>query len=422
MSSINPSPRFSRGNRRRANHHRAVAEGGSARHVPAHPLIPTAPPEWIDTQRGLDELLDHVREVGRFAYDTEFIGEATYFPRLCLIQVGTHERVGVIDAMAGLDVGGVWELLADPAVGAIVHAGAQDLEPVVRHLDRAPANVFDVQVAAGLAGLPYPLSLQRLAAAAVGAKLGKKLTFTSWDHRPLSAAHLEYAADDVRLLPAIYEHLRQRLEAEGRMAWAERECAALCDPSRYRFDPAVMASKVRGSRSLAPAQMTGLVSLAMLRDEAARHHDVPARSLMKDDVLLEMVKRPVASEAKLTDIRGLPRPVRQEYGQRLLEVMHGVIHAPRQRVAEEPEETGEQQFQIDSLWAAVQSHCLARGVYPVLATSRPEVAEFVWQHWRGQAEVDSRLAHGWRGELIGSLLKKLLRERGEGSGKGGEGM
>jgi ribonuclease D len=399
---------FGRGDRRRANHRQAMAGDAPVTELPAHPLITTAAPQWIETQADLQELLDHVKRVGSFAYDTEFIGESTYFPRLCLVQIGTAERVAVVDAMADVDLTGVWELIADPSVQTLVHAGAQDLEPVVRWIDKAPANVFDVQVAAGLAGLPFPLSLMRLAHQMLGAKLGKRLTFTSWDHRPLPAAHVSYAADDVRLLPAIHQALKQRLEVDGRLAWAQQECDALCEPSRYRFDAGAMAGKVRGAKGLGDVQMAGLVALVALRDEAARKHDMPARAMVKDEVLLDIVRKPVASVEKLDNFRGLPRPFQQEYGTRMLEVLSPLLRAPRGRAdTGEDDETAEQQFQVDSVWSAVQSYCLARGVYPALATSRPEVADHLRAKQSGGPD-ESRLGSGWRGELIGQFIERLL--------------
>ena len=55
-----------------------------------------------------------------------------------------------------------------------------------------PTNVFDTQIAAGFIGLPYPLSLSKLINETVEHHwLGKGLTFTHWDQRPLSASQLQ---------------------------------------------------------------------------------------------------------------------------------------------------------------------------------------------------------------------------------------
>ena len=54
----------------------------------------------IETARGLEELVAHLRVAGRFAFDTEFVSEETFEPVLCLVQVATRDRLAV-DRPAG---------------------------------------------------------------------------------------------------------------------------------------------------------------------------------------------------------------------------------------------------------------------------------------------------------------------------------
>jgi ribonuclease D len=359
----------------------------------------------------LADLLAHIREVGRCAYDTEFIGETSYHPRLCLIQLATHQRLAIVDAMVDIDLTPIWELLADASVLKIVHAGQQDLEPVVRHLKREPAEVFDTQIAAGFAGMPYPVALSKLVAEVVGAKIGKGLTFTSWDHRPLSKAHLRYAADDVRYLPAIYEVLVPKLEAAGHLGWARQECAERCDEATYIFDADTHAGRVRGAKGLTGKQKLLLNELVVLRDAGARQNDVPPRTFMKDEVLLDLVRRPPKSTDHLKNVRGLPRPVEQEYGQQIVDAAQKAMSTPREQVPviEEIEETAAQRFRNDSLWTAAQAYCMGRGIDPSIVTTRQELADFA-RSVRGEGSANgSRLTGGWRGELLGTFVERFLR-------------
>ena len=63
----------------------------------------------IATPGQLRDLVDHVREVGRFGFDTEFVSEETFEPVLCLIQVATRERLAVIDPQAVGDLSPFWD-------------------------------------------------------------------------------------------------------------------------------------------------------------------------------------------------------------------------------------------------------------------------------------------------------------------------
>ena len=85
--------------------------------------------------------------------DTEFIRERTYWPELCVVQLGGEDEVAVIDALApGLDLTALGELLADPAVTKVFHAARQDVEIFNLKFGVVPHPLFDTQVAAMVAG------------------------------------------------------------------------------------------------------------------------------------------------------------------------------------------------------------------------------------------------------------------------------
>lgn len=377
------------------------------------PLIPRGGATLVTTASQLTELIDHLRSAGRFAYDSEFIGELTYIPKLCLIQVASAERIGLIDPLAGLDLKPFWELIADPAVEKIVHAGQQDLEPVCRELGRAPANVFDTQIAAGFIGLPYPLSLSKLINETAGVKLGKGLTFSHWDQRPLSAMQLRYAADDVRYLVLAREKIRERLEALGHAQWAAEECAAQCDEKLYQFDPDQQFMRVRGAGSLAPRNLAVLRELTIWRDGAARLSDVPPRAFLRDEIMIDLARNPVKSVEKLDRVRGLPRPVESQYGGQIVEMTARALALPESQLpaARDTEPTPREKFRTDSLWAVAQCLCSGRSIDVAVVTNRQEVNE-LYQHLNGKSEVATphRLLSGWRGEALGQTLAKLIRE------------
>lgn len=375
-----------------------------------HPLVAKSAGELIVSDSALKDFIDHLRQQKSFAYDSEFIGELSYHPRLCLIQAATTQRIGLIDPLAGVNLCPFWELLCDPSIEKIVHAGEQDIEPVHRLTGRPAANIFDTQIAAGMAGLAYPVSLGKLIHQLLGVRLGKGMTFTHWDRRPLSALQLRYAADDVRYLLAVRAELGKRLEALGHSDWAAEECRSLCDPARYRFDPDGDYLRIRGAGSLSPQQLSVLRELMIWRDAAARANDLPPRTFLKESILIELARSPVRSVEKLARVKGLPRPVQQAHGQQIIQaIIRGLESAQPQRPDEQTELTPAQRFGADSLFAVASSICAARGIDAALVVSRQEVTELYLALCTDRPLPTLRLLSGWRARVCGDKLLELIR-------------
>ncbi|MHC5004165.1 MAG: ribonuclease D, partial [Planctomycetota bacterium] len=316
----------------------------------------------------------------------------------------------LIDPLEGVDLTGIWELIADPALRTIVHAGFQDLEPVVRHLDRPPANVVDTQIAAAFVGQPYPASLRKLVEGLLDVHLGKALTFTQWDHRPLSARHQHYAADDVRYLPALDAAIRRRLEELDHTAWCDDECAQLGDPAQYRFEPETQFWRVRGADRLDAKPLGILRALFMLRDEIAREHDVPPRTLLKDELLVTLSRTPPKELEQLRQIRGLPRPIAEGAGQRILDAIDAGRRSPppsRPRGSRR-EDTATERARIDALFSIVGGYCRGRGIDPALVMTRTEIASLYREVARKRSLDDMRVMQGWRGELLRGIVLPFL--------------
>ena len=390
-----------------ADENESADESGPSRHR----LAPRGPASVVTTQEGLSELVAHLRASGSFGYDSEFIGELTYIPKLCVIQVASATQVALIDPLAGLELREFWELIADPAVEKIVHAGQQDIEPVFRNIGQAAANLFDTQIATGFIGMAYPVALGKLVQELVGVRLGKALTFSHWDQRPLSPMQLRYAADDVRYLPALRHEIGQRLEASGHAAWAKAESEVLCEPSQYGFNPDTYYHRVRGATSLPPQGLAVLRELTIWRDAVARKHDVPPRAYLKDEILLDLSRSPIKSVEKLGKVRGLPRPVEHEDGADIVAAtMRGLATpASKQPASRTFEPSPAERFRVDALWAAAQVMCSGRSIDAALVTSRNEIGEFYRAITNGDELESLHLMQGWRREALGEPLGKLMR-------------
>ena len=390
----------------RARQH-AAAHGDDGPDLP-----PADEAEWVDSDAKLAGLLDRLRVAGTFAYDSEFIGEETYHPVLCLVQAATGDHVALIDPTADLDLTPFWTLVADPSVRKLVHAGEQDLEPVVRLAGRAPANVFDTQVAAAFAGMAYPLSLSKLVKAAAGAELAKGFTFTDWLARPLSRKQLRYAADDVRYLPAVAAHVESRFVHPRAGDWVSQECDARCDPSRFGFDAADVATRVKGYGSLDGRQSAVALKLIEWRDAGARDANLPPRAFVKDEALVSLARlsKRASADPDLAGIKFLPRPVASEHGRAIRDALAaGWSAEPVAGTGRPPEPTPEERFASDAAVATAGAIAFGLGVDLSVIGNRADLSEFHRVVGEGGDPSDSRLMAGWRRDALGDALAAVLR-------------
>src|SRR5438128_6846420 len=97
----------------------------------------------------LAEFCAYLSSCPEFGFDTEFVGEDTYHPRLCLVQVATAERLLLIDPLSAGPLDAFWNLVVDPARQVIVHAGREEVRLCRLWTGKTPGNLFDLQIAAG---------------------------------------------------------------------------------------------------------------------------------------------------------------------------------------------------------------------------------------------------------------------------------
>src|SRR3954467_14116157 len=188
------------------------------------------------------EIAGRARAAGRLGIDTEFMGEGRYRPELCLVQVslpGEDPELGdvtLLDPLADdpFDPASLADVLADPEIEIVLHAGRQDVALLRRLWSTDFRNIFDTQVAAGFAGRRAQLGYEALLSELTGVRLRKSASFTRWDARPLSEEQVRYAREDVLHLLDLAHALPAQLSERGRLEWAREECRALEDVSDER--------------------------------------------------------------------------------------------------------------------------------------------------------------------------------------------
>jgi ribonuclease D len=262
-------------------------------------------PVLITASDELAALCERLRGEEFVTVDTEFMRERTYWPELCVVQLGGAAEVAVVDAMApGLDLAPLGTLLADTAVTKVFHAARQDIEIFVLRYGDVPRPLFDTQVAAMVAGFGDQVGYDSLVASLTGGAIDKAHRFSDWAARPLSPAQIAYAAADVTYLRGVYEKLRARLRKDSRLEWVAEEMALLADPATYRPDPDAMWERLR-PRSGNRRMLSVLRAIAAWREREAQRSNIPRQRMLKDEALLEIAATAPETPEALSRARGI---------------------------------------------------------------------------------------------------------------------
>jgi len=379
--------------------------------------LPATASHLVETPEQLAHVCQHLLQSQRFAFDTEFIGENTYQPILCLVQVATEERVELIDPMAIGRHGEnammpLWELLANPDVEKICHAGDQDVEIVWQHSGLVTANMFDTQIGAGMLGIAYPTALWRAVEHFSGVTLEKAHTYSAWDRRPLSKSQLAYAVDDVRYLPHIHELMKKRIGELGHTQWMRAACDEMCAEAARPGDARKMFTKIRGAPGLDSEQLSVLREVTAMREQIAYENDLPARQVLKDEALLDIATRLPETIEELRAIRDVSADLAASYGHAMLEAIErgkAVPEEDRPTIFIPGEDLAEVKRLGETLWVAAQVICLGQSVTPGLVTSQNEVLALARMVHKKKPLERHALMHGWHAECLGEKLSKFIR-------------
>jgi ribonuclease D len=372
------------------------------------------------SDRALRELAEGARAAGRFALDTEFMGEGRYRTLLCLVQLATPqvpgmaERIELLDPLEeGLTAAPLSAVLGDPRVEVVVHAGRQDVALVRRRFGAEVRNVFDTQVAAGFAGLGAQTSYESLLAQLLGVRIAKTAGFTRWDTRPLTAEQRAYAREDVVHLLELADELQRRLLELGRLEWAREECEALERASDER-DPRAIFERLPRVRGLSATARPVARELVAWRERAAARHDRPVQSVLSDPALMEIARRKPSSRAALEQIRGVGAASARRRAQELLDAVERGRALPPEPPSDAPRPPiarPEDAPLVALAEALVRARAVQAGIAYELIASRADLQAIVGARQGGELTPDVRTLRGWRRELVGEELLGLLDGR-----------
>ncbi len=363
---------------------------------------------FITTSEALAALCARLETEAFVTVDTEFMRERTYYPELCLVQLAGTDDVAVVDAQVkGLDLAPLGRLLAKPEVVKVFHACRQDVEIFLLMFGDVPANLFDTQVAAMVAGFGDQVGYDSLVSSLTGGHIDKAHRFSDWSARPLTKAQIDYAAADVTHLRVVYEKLLAKLAAEGRLDWVGQEMAALADPNTYRVDPARAWERLKlrtGNRR----QLALIQAIAAWREREAQRINIPRQRLVKDESIPEIAAlAPVDAEA-LTRARGISSGFAQgKSGVSLLAVIAAAKALPEEELPRAERQRDSQRASpalVALLKVLLNARAEQNNVAARLVASSEDIEALALDEM-----ADNPATQGWRAEMFGNDAVRLIK-------------
>ncbi len=261
----------------------------------------------------------HFGGAGAIALDSESDSLHSFPEKVCLVQVAHEDgAIFLVDPLALRELSPLAPLCADAAVVKVFHGASYDLASMKRDFGFTFAGIFDTMVAAQFQGLPE-LGLASLLERFFDIVPGPSRQKDDWARRPLNQEQECYAAQDVRYLIPLREHLLAGLRDRGREAWVREECEALASiPAVNRiFDPEDYV-RLKGAKDLDARGLAVLRELFTARQAWAREAGRPPFKVVGNESLVRLAaERPRTPEA-LREIPGCSSKVVQRFGDGLL--------------------------------------------------------------------------------------------------------
>jgi ribonuclease D len=360
--------------------------------------------------RSTDELARLARRWAEAPYitvDTEFVRTSTFFSRLCLVQVADAEGAVAIDALAeGLDLAPLIEALKTPRMLKVFHAARQDVEIFWQIAGVIPSPIFDTQVAAMVCGYGESVGYDTLVKSLAGGHIDKSHRFTDWARRPLSAAQVKYALDDVLHLRPVYEKLSKRLEKSGRREWLEEEMKILTSPETYETKPEDAWKRLR-VRSGTPRFLGRVQALAAYRESEAIKRNVPRNRVITDKDILALASLNPLTPEEIKKANHISNALKEGKTPSRLAALLGEAARTHESELPQPvkrEDSGRAPAGLPELLKVLlKQRCQEAGVASKLVATSEEIEAFA----AGGAK-DAAFLKGWRDHLFGRDARKLV--------------
>jgi len=248
----------------------------------------------VDTVQKWTRAVEDIGKAAILSIDTEYDSFRYFKEKLCLLQIHACGTTYIFDPLSGFDLSFLGNFFHNRQILKILHAADNDIRLLKRDYSFDFENIFDTHRAALLLGFRQ-LSLDRMIVQFVGIELkkNKKVQRSRWDMRPLTDEQLNYAAQDVAYLSALYEKQLIRLREKSLENEALKAFSKIASCSwREKIIDRLGYTKVQGYKSLSQKQKEFFRKLYFWRFRRAKEENRAVFMFLPDKTMLELAQNP----------------------------------------------------------------------------------------------------------------------------------
>jgi ribonuclease D len=366
--------------------------------------------QFLEKQADFDQIMASIADAPWVGFDTEFVGEKTFIPVLCLLQIVAGEDIYLVDTLKIKDLGTFLRIVENPATLKITHAGDNDYRLLNTLFGTVPQNTFDTQIAAGFVGYNYPAGFGRIVEKELRVTLAKSHTVADWAARPLERKALDYAVEDVKFLPALHEKLSKKLARHQREAWAREENRKWESPACYQTDPNKELLANDMIHQLGFHEKVFLMRLFQWRVQRAIELNVPKEQVLQSRFISTVVRAtkdgPNAFRSNRTLSEGVWKKNIEHWQALWREKASEAEKDFLQSLPKPRPEDPEHEWTMELFYHLLKKKCLEHEISAALLLPKGDFNRLK----AGSEDFDQSLLEGWRAELIGPELVDWMRK------------
>ncbi len=368
------------------------------------------PIRYIDNQLDFDREVGPLRGQPWIGFDTEFVGEKTFIPVLCLLQIVHEQGIFLVDTLAVKNLDAFLQIVQDPATLKITHAGDNDYRILNILYGTVPVNLFDTQIAAGFVGYNYPAGFAKIVERELRISLSKSHTVADWQARPIDERALNYAVEDVKYLPGLHKKLMGKLERRHRAEWAKEESLKWEDPEFFAADPYKEAIASDFIYQLDRREQVFLLRMYAWRRQRALELNLPKEQILQSRYVSPILRAFKDGPGAIRANRTLPENAWKKFHQEWELLFKAPITPAEQAVLDSlpgaPPDDPELEWHYELLYHFVKKQCLDHEISAALLFPRGDFNKLK----TGHPDFDMGILEGWRANLLGPELVAWLKK------------